>query len=348
MARGQRINVNRTGKQEENSVICDGSGNGSTPHNHTTRAAPGVSTTDQVSANPENNAGVVVTAPIGGSPVVLQGNKDTPQGEPSLNVEEVRHNELKSILVRIETDNRDNREAILALASRLNIVEDKLNSAEFDIGTNKDAISQINVVASRTNDNIKDLNRKLDKLQKCVFDKSAAPQTEDNLKHGTLMIFGLVEPKNEVPHVTLGKMFREAGIDLHVSALDHMHRIGPYSEGKKRALKVVCATKTQKTIIFSGAKKIRGIEMYSDVKFRDFLTYAEQQIYKDMSCIHMLCKKNNIKAKFDNLRLAIGTKTYTHDVIHELPDELRLERAKIVPTLDGVVYQGPHAFLSNL
>ena len=35
-------------------------------------------------------------------------------------------------------------------------------------------------------------------------------------------------------------------------------------------------------------------------------------------------------------------------MIHELPDELRLERAKIVPTLDGVVYQGPHAFLSNL
>ena len=62
----------------------------------------------------------------------------------------------------------------------------------------------------------------------------------------------------------------------------------------------------------------------------------------------MLCKKSNIKAKFDNLRLTIGTKTYTHDMIHELPDELRLERAKIVPTLDGVVYQGPHAFLSNL
>ena len=88
--------------------------------------------------------------------------------------------------------------------------------------------------------------------------------------------------------------------------------------------------------------------MYSDVKFRAFLTYAEQQIYKDMPCIHMLCKKNNIKAKFVNLRLTIGTKTYTHDMIHELPDELRLERAKIVPILDGVVYQGPHAFLSNL
>ena len=92
MTRGQRRNANRTEKQEEIYVICDGSGNGSTPHNHTARAAPGASTTDQVSANPENTAGVVVTAPVGGSPVVLQGNKDTPQGEPSRSVEEVRHN----------------------------------------------------------------------------------------------------------------------------------------------------------------------------------------------------------------------------------------------------------------
>ena len=102
MTRGQRRNANRTEKQEEISVICDGSGNGSMPHNHTARAAPGVSTTDQVSANPEINAEVVVTALVRGSPVVLQGNKDTPQGEPSRSVEEVRHNELKSILVRIE------------------------------------------------------------------------------------------------------------------------------------------------------------------------------------------------------------------------------------------------------
>ena len=37
MTRGQRRNVNGTEKQEENSIICDGSGNRSRPHNQTAR-----------------------------------------------------------------------------------------------------------------------------------------------------------------------------------------------------------------------------------------------------------------------------------------------------------------------
>ena len=116
-----------------------------------------------------------------------------------------------------------------------------------------------------------------------------------------------------------------------------------------RPIKLHCATRLQKGVLFRGLQNIRKIPKFANVTMSNDLDNDRMLIRKEVYTLYTAAKKiQGVQVSMKGEMIEIDGKRYGQDQFHNLPHGLSLEKASTVETPDGVAFQGHGSPASSL
>ena len=240
----------------------------------------------------------------------------------------------------------------------------RIEGLESDIGTNKQSIKRNEEATginkreiSQLGENMVLLEEKVERQQTVIDEQKRMLKEVLNELQGIqkekrrkcFVIENLKEMKEEKVRDVVQELLVDIGVEqFTANQAEAIFRLGKQSDKSSRPIMVKCANFDHKKAVFEKAAALKGNEKYPRVRLSDDLTKQQIREKKDLGCIHALARSRNIKSKLRSTCIIIEGRKYDHRDLGALPYDLSMENAKIVDVRDGVAFQGPHAFYSNL
>ena len=201
---------------------------------------------------------------------------------------------------------------------------------------------------------MKELNSENMLLRKRVFqlEKVAKVCTEkkEELKRQNILIQGIVESPYKKTKSYVTDLLKFLGVNVNSSTVTSIYRVGPKRKktGRSRPIKVKFSSNLSKQEMFKNITKLKDSEDWKGIGINDDLSEEKLSKQHDLRALAALARSKGQTAQQRGDYLIINDQKFSYRDIDDLPLDLSLEDAKLRPTIDGVAFQGPHVFLSNL
>ena len=214
---------------------------------------------------------------------------------------------------------------------------------------NEDLKSQLSTAVDR-----------IDTLEQCYGSTYAQREKEKNEKKAlNLIIRGVPENDREKMHETMNDLLAQLNTNeviytqtngaIRMGAKPKNQAGGKQKGPQPRPIKLYCATRLQKGVLYRGLKDIRKIPKYAKVTMNNDWDNDSMIVRKEVQAIYNKAKQiDGIQLKMKGEAIEIDGKTYTREHFQNLPHGLTLENASTVQTPDGVAFQGHGSPASSL
>ena len=256
------------------------------------------------------------------------------------------------------------------MCQQMNEVQGQLKSVQLDTSEIKtkqkehyDDLSNKLATCQKENADLKEkLNQAIDRidtLEHCYFKTYSVREKEKKSKKANnIIIRGVPESVNEKMFETMGELLVPLAEDLRYSQTDGATRLGKKPNNPRggdagrtqhRPIKLYCATRLQKGILFRGLQNIRNIPKFANVSMSNDLDNDKMMIRKEIYTLYIAAKNiQGVQASMKGEFIEIDGNRYGKDQFHRLPHGLSLEKASTVETPNGVAFQGHGSPASSL
>ena len=171
----------------------------------------------------------------------------------------------------------------------------------------------------------------------------------ENEKRATnLKIDGVQEAERENLSDIVLKLAAAIGVRCQPPDIDFVYRIGKARhDDRPRPILVHLKTQTVRDNIFYGRSKLRRNDDWKYVYVNDDVNESTRKKREDIRAVSLLCHVKNVEHKLHNDSIVINGRKYTEHQIDLLPEGLKIEDAKTIPTDKGILFQSEHSFLSS-
>ena len=146
-------------------------------------------------------------------------------------------------------------------------------------------------------------------------------------------------------------MFEELGVPFGMGHTDAIYRIGPAKKGKNRLQRpILCelVRKADKGEVFKRVSTLKNKPKWKRISIGDDLSPEQNRNRQDLRDLCAHARREKLDARLSGNALIIDNKRFLHKDIGNLPHGLKLKDAKQVECKEGIAFQGPATFLSNL
>ena len=191
-------------------------------------------------------------------------------------------------------------------------------------------------------------------LRKRVFllEKSTKVCTdrEEEMKRQNIIIQGIQESAYKKTKADVTSLLSHLGVDVNNQTVTSIYRVGPKpkNQAHSRPIKVKFASSLSKQEMFKNIKKLKDSEKWANIGISDDLTQDRLSKQRDLRALAGLARTKGLTAQQRGDTLIIDEQRYSYKDLDSLPEGISLEQAKLKPTKDGLAFQGPHVYLSNL
>ena len=176
-------------------------------------------------------------------------------------------------------------------------------------------------------------------------------KSDGETRRHNLIIYGIPEKENTSPREQIQELFEDMQVPFGMGHTDAIYRIGPKKQGNRKLQRpIFCQLirKSDKGEIYKHVANLKEKQQWKRVSIGDDLTPEDSRNRQDLRDIATLAKKRNIDTRVSGNALVIDGKRFLHKDIKNLPHNLKLADAKQVSCKDGIAFQGPATYLSNL
>ena len=200
---------------------------------------------------------------------------------------------------------------------------------------------------------------RIDTLEQC-YKKSYSLREEDKKiqRANNIIIRGVPEVRNEKLFETMGELIAPLEGELLYTQTNGAVRMGkglsnPHGndarQGRHRPIKLYCATRLQKGVLFRGLQDIRKIPKFANVTMSNDLDNDRMMVRKEVFVLYMAVKKiQGVQTSVKGEMIEIDGNKYGKDQFQNLPHGISLEKASTVETPNGVAFQGHGSPASSL
>ena len=200
---------------------------------------------------------------------------------------------------------------------------------------------------------------RIDTLEQCYGNTYTQQEKEKNEKKAfNLIIRGVPENDREKMYETMNDLLAPLNNEVIYTQTNGAIRMGarPSNQtgGKQRStqprpIKLHCATRLQKGVLYRGLQDIRKIPKYAKVSMSNEWDNDSMLVRKEVQTIYNKAKQiDGIQLKMKGEAIEIDGRTYTREQFQNLPHGLTLENASTVETPNGVAFQGHGSPVSSL
>ena len=228
-----------------------------------------------------------------------------------------RTEELEDDNAKLQLEVEDQGKLIQKLTDRVQACEAKVEFQHILVEENREDIAQINVKNRRHN----------------------------------LIIYGIPEEDGKQPRHQVQELFEELGLPFGMGHTDAIYRIGPAKKGKNRLQRpIFCelVRKADKGEVFKRVSSLKDKAKWKRVSIGDDLTPEQNRNRQDLRDLCALARREKIDARLSGNALIVDNRRFLHKDINNLPHGLTLKDAKQVRCKNGIAFQGPASYLSNL
>ena len=146
------------------------------------------------------------------------------------------------------------------------------------------------------------------------------------------------------------ELLTDLGIDITPMTVVNQRRLGKQSPDatRPRPIKVLFLSNLTKQSLFKNISQLKNNEKWKRVSINDDVTDKTRNVQRDIRCLVASAKAKCLKAELKGKAIVLEGQRYSYNEIGYLPHDISLENAKIVKTPNRTVFQGEHAYLSNL
>ena len=147
-----------------------------------------------------------------------------------------------------------------------------------------------------------------------------------------------------------GELLSDLGIEMSPLTVINLHRLGKQSTEvpRQRPVKVLFLSNLTKQTLFRNISSLKDKDKWKKISISDDVNDSTKNMQRDLRCLAASAKAKGLKAQQKGNALILEGQRYTYGEIGNLPHNISLDNAKLVQTVDGVAFQGEHAYLSNL
>ena len=234
-----------------------------------------------------------------------------------INTQRQKTEELEDENTKLQQEVKEQDKLIRKLTERVLVCEAKSDFQRLMIEENREEISRIDAKSRRHN----------------------------------LIIYGIPEEDGIQPREQIKELFDELGLPFGMGHTDAIYRIGPKKKGKhklQRPIYFELIRKADKGEVLKRVSSLKNKPKWKRVSIGDDLTPELNRNRQDLRDLCALARREKIDARLSGNMLIIDNKRFLHKDINNLPHRLKLKDAKQVRCKEGIAFQGPATYLSNL
>ena len=241
-----------------------------------------------------------------------------------------------------------------SINAHIKTYDDEMREMSGKVKTLQETVNNFEQAMNLMSDDLKELKDENLQLRQRIYESENVNQRfvgiEEEGKRRNIIIDGINEAPFHKTKEAVTELCSTLGVELTLLTVVNMFRLGAQRADatQPRPVKVKFQSNLTKQILYKNISTLKEDEKWSRISTRDDVTEEVQDIQRDLRCIAASARSQGLKAQVRGKALILEDKRYTYDEINDLPNNLSLENAKIVKTIDGVAFQGKHAYLSNL
>ena len=240
---------------------------------------------------------------------------------------------IKDHIIKYESEVKSLKSLCDSADTRADDIEDKLN----DLTKFVNELGEENLL----------LRKRVFQLEK---DSKITMEREDEQKRMNILIQGIPESAYKKTKADVTELLEYLGIQVSSSTVTNIHRVGPEpkSQNYARQIKVKFTSTLSKQDLFQNIAKLKNSDKWKKIGINDDLSEVKLSKQRDLRSLAVLARVKGQTAQQQGDFLIINEQKFMYKDINNLPFDLSLEEDKLRPTKDGLAFQGPHVYLSNL
>ena len=169
-----------------------------------------------------------------------------------------------------------------------------------------------------------------------------------------VIIRGIPENNKEKMHQTMSDLLLAARASFNFSATNSAYRMGKASADLKvnkrtRSVKLVLATRQQKSELFGIWKQLRQNQKYEKVNIQLDMDDDHMLKLREVQQLHAMAKGvKDVTSSIKGFNLVLNGRVYERKEFDNLPHGLSRENGSTLKTPDGMAFQGHCSPFSNM
>ena len=261
------------------------------------------------------------------------------------------NNRIEAKLTEIETKNTQNAKEIKDHIERyeedIKNLKSQNDSSEIRLDDVDEKIDQLSLQFKELVSENMLLRKRVYQLEKVA--KTCADRDEE-LKRQNILVQGIPESPYKKTKSDVTELLKFLGVEVSNATVTSIYRVGPKpkNQTRPRPVKIKFRSTLSKQDLFKNITKLKDNDKWKGIRINDDLSEVKLSKQRDMRALAALARAKGHTAQQKGDFLIINEQKFSYRDIDDLPIDISLEEAKLRPTKDGIAFQGPHVYLSNL